>query len=101
MNKLKVGDRVRIYWGSDGDEIGEVTVIKEEGLFEYNIGPCGDRHVAHYKQCRKIKRKPIVIWLNEYAPVSRKYGYHSQEEAKLKAEDGCIGQIHFKEVMEK
>lgn len=81
MNKLKVGDRVKIY---EGHSVFKATIV---GIFDSRIrsreDDDGSERMYHYKQCRKLvkkKKKFPNVWINFYTSGSI-YVHASLEES--------------------
>jgi hypothetical protein len=59
MNKLKVGDRIKIYQGYDTVRLAIIKQIDRDLIIadEYIQGKKYRELEAHYKQCRKLVKK--------------------------------------------
>lgn len=103
MNKLKPGDRVRVY-GGPTPTIGTVQSITGDtvAVSYFDEGPmCLVSY--HYKQVRRLKPKKKLreIWVNDYPGGLGNIYYISELKAEKASCDINAVRVKFREVRKK
>ena len=100
MNPFKVGDVVNFY-----NENGKISNCKIESVSQNIVlirTPVGTGFNAHYKQCRKVKKRR-EFWINVYKDYDDTsfYPYPTKQEADEASREDRIECIHVIEKREK